>query len=98
MTVVPEETKDFTESFTIDFGNFKQFSAILSIKWANTLISIEIKSMSAKKVQNEFIKMQKALVRYMNQGHKLGVTTNQEAMIKQWNLALIDNTNKSKKI
>ena len=57
ITVVPEETKDFTESFTIDFGNFKQFSATLSIKWANTLISIELKSMSAKKVQNDFLEL-----------------------------------------
>ena len=57
IAVEPEETKDFTESFTIDFGNFKSFSAILSIKWANTLINVEIESMSAKKVQNEFLEL-----------------------------------------
>ena len=57
IAVEPEETKDFTESFTIDFGNFKSFSAILSIKWANTLINVEIETMSAKKVQNEFLEL-----------------------------------------
>ena len=55
--VEPKETKDFTESFTIDFGNFKSFSAILSLKWANTLVNIEIESMSAKKVQNDFLEL-----------------------------------------
>ena len=54
ITVNPKETKDFTESFTIDFGNFKSFSAVLSLKWANTLVNIEIESMAAKKVQNNF--------------------------------------------
>jgi hypothetical protein len=57
ISVVPKETKDFTESFTIDFGNFKSFSAVLSLKWANTLVNIEIESMSAKKVQNNFLEL-----------------------------------------
>ena len=57
IVVEPKETKDFTESFTIDFNNFKSFSAILSIKWANTLVNIEIESMSAKKVQNDFLEL-----------------------------------------
>ena len=57
ISVVPKETKDFTESFTIDFGNFKSFSAVLSLKWANTLVNIEIESMSAKKVQNDFLEL-----------------------------------------
>ena len=57
IAVEPEETKDFTESFTIDFNNFKSFSAILSIKWANTLINIEIKIDVAKKVQNDFLEL-----------------------------------------
>ena len=52
ISVVPKETKDFTESFTIDFGNFKSFSAVLSLKWANTLVNIEI--IMSKKVQMTF--------------------------------------------
>ena len=41
-------TKDFTESFTIDFGKFKSFSSIMSLKWANTQIDIVIESKSSK--------------------------------------------------
>ena len=43
-------TKDFTESFTIDFGTFQSFSAIMSLKWANTKIDIKIESLEAKKL------------------------------------------------
>lgn len=57
IAIVPQETKDFTESFTIEFGNFNSFSAVLSLKWANTLINIDIESMSAKKVQNDFLEL-----------------------------------------
>ena len=57
IAIAPQETKDFTESFTIEFGNFNSFSAVLSLKWANTLINIDIESMSAKKVQNDFLEL-----------------------------------------
>ena len=57
IAVVPIETKDFTESFTIEFGNFKAFSGELLIKWANTLIKIELESMSAKKVQKDYLEL-----------------------------------------
>ena len=40
------ECRDFTESFTIDFGTFKAFSAIMSLKWANT--KIDIKKLTTK--------------------------------------------------
>ena len=72
-------------SFTNYFGS--------SSKAQKKIEDQKIKEIRQNIAINEFIKMQKALVKYMNQGHKLGVTTNQEAMIKQWNLALIDNTN-----
>ena len=42
------ESPKFIESFTIDFGEFKDFSAIMSLKWANVVVDIEIKSLSAK--------------------------------------------------
>ena len=35
-------SKDFTESFTIEFGKFKSFSSTMSLKWANTQIDIVI--------------------------------------------------------
>jgi len=41
-------SKDFTESFTIEFGKFKSFSSTMSLKWANTQIDIIIKSESSK--------------------------------------------------
>ena len=42
------ESPKFIESFTIDFGEFKDFSAIMSLKWANVVVDVEIKSLSAK--------------------------------------------------
>ena len=48
-----KECKDFTESFTIDFGTFKAFSAIMSLKWANTKIDIRLEDLGAKKLQKE---------------------------------------------
>ena len=48
------ETKDFTESFTIDFGTFQSFSAIMSLKWANTKIDIKIESLAAKKLEKQY--------------------------------------------
>ena len=41
-------SKDFTESFTIEFGKFKSFSSTMSLKWANTQIDIVIESKSSK--------------------------------------------------
>tara|TARA_B100001287_G_C22648006_1_gene513739 strand:+ start:48 stop:920 length:873 start_codon:yes stop_codon:yes gene_type:complete len=48
-----KECKDFTESFTIDFGTFKAFSAIMSLKWANTKIDIRLEDLGAIKLQKE---------------------------------------------
>ena len=51
------ETKDFTESFTIDFGTFQSFSAIMSLKWANTRIDIKIESLAAKKLEKQYLEL-----------------------------------------
>ena len=51
------ETKDFTESFTIDFGTFQSFSAIMSLKWANTKIDIKIESLAAKKLEKQYLEL-----------------------------------------
>ena len=51
------ETKDFTESFTIDFGKFQSFSAIMSLKWANTKIDIKIESLEAKKLEKQYLEL-----------------------------------------
>ena len=50
-------TKDFTESFTIDFGTFQSFSAIMSLKWANTKIDIKIESLEAKKLEKQCLEL-----------------------------------------
>ena len=51
------ETKDFTESFTIDFGTFQSFSATMSLKWANTKIDIKIESLAAKKLEKQYLEL-----------------------------------------
>jgi len=51
------KTKDFTESFTIDFGTFQSFSAIMSLKWANTKIDIKIESLAAKKLEKQYLEL-----------------------------------------
>jgi hypothetical protein len=51
------DTKDFTESFTIDFGTFQSFSAIMSLKWANTKIDIKIESLEAKKLEKQYLEL-----------------------------------------
>ena len=51
------ETKDFTESFTIDFGTFKAFSDIMPLKWANTKIDIKIESLAAKKLEKQYLEL-----------------------------------------
>lgn len=51
------ETKDFTESFTIDFGTFKSFNAIMSLKWANTRIDIKLESLASKELEKEFLEL-----------------------------------------
>ena len=51
------DTKDFTESFTIDFGTFQSFSAIMSLKWANTKIDIKIESLEAKKIEKQYLEL-----------------------------------------
>ena len=51
------ETKDFTESFTIDFGTFQSFSTIMSLKWANTKIDIKIESLAAKKLEKQYLEL-----------------------------------------
>ena len=50
-------TKDFTESFTIDFVTFQSFSAIMSLKWANTKIDIKIESLEAKKLEKQYLEL-----------------------------------------
>jgi tetratricopeptide (TPR) repeat protein len=57
LVVEVKECKDFTESFTIDFGTFKAFSAIMSLKWANTKIDIRLEDLGAKKLQKEISKL-----------------------------------------
>ena len=51
------DTKDFTESFTIDFGTFQSFSAIMSLKWANTKIDIKVESLEAKKLEKQYLEL-----------------------------------------
>ena len=51
------ETKDFTESFTIDFGTFQSFSATMSLKWANTKIDIKIESLAAEKLEKQYLEL-----------------------------------------
>jgi hypothetical protein len=51
------ECKDFTETFTIDFGTFETFSAIMSLKWANTKIDIRLEDLGAKKLEKEFLEL-----------------------------------------
>ena len=56
-TIEIKESVDFVESLTIDFGSFEDFSAIMSIKWANTIVEIEIKSMAAKKIEKQYYEL-----------------------------------------
>lgn len=56
-TIETKESSDFIESFTIDFGEFEDFSAIMSIKWANTVVAIKIKSMAAKKIEKQYFEL-----------------------------------------
>ena len=55
ITVEANQTENFTESFTIDFETFKSFSTIMTMKWANTKISIDVKSQGAKKLQKDYM-------------------------------------------
>ena len=57
MSLKPLKLKDFTESFTIDFGTFQAFSAIMSLKWANTKIDIKIESLAAKKLEKQYLEL-----------------------------------------
>ena len=56
-TIETKKSMDFVESLTIDFGSFEDFSAVLSIKWANTIAEIEIKSMAAKKIEKQYYEL-----------------------------------------
>ena len=56
-TIETKKSMDFVESLTIDFGSFQDFSAVLSIKWANTIAEIEIKSMAAKKIEKQYYEL-----------------------------------------
>lgn len=56
-TIEIKKSKDFVESLTIDFGTFEDFSAIMSIKWANTVAEIKIKSMAAKKIEKQYYEL-----------------------------------------
>tara|TARA_Y100000385_G_scaffold86032_1_gene88415 strand:+ start:296 stop:1156 length:861 start_codon:yes stop_codon:yes gene_type:complete len=52
-----KECEDFAESFTIDFEAFKAFSAIMSLKWANTKIDIRLEDLGAKKLEKEILNL-----------------------------------------
>ena len=57
-TVEVKESSNFVESFSIDFGEFEDFSAIMSLKWANTVVDIKIKSLSAKqKIREDYMQL-----------------------------------------
>tara|TARA_B100000780_G_scaffold278350_1_gene251564 strand:- start:1350 stop:2192 length:843 start_codon:yes stop_codon:yes gene_type:complete len=56
-TIEIKKSEDFVESLTIDFGTFEDFSAIMSIKWANTVAEIKIKSMAAKKIEKQYYEL-----------------------------------------
>ena len=56
-TIELRESSGFVESFTIDFGTFKDFSAVMSLKWANTVVEIKIKTMSSKKIMNQYLEL-----------------------------------------
>lgn len=56
-TIELRESSGFVESFTIDFGTFKDFSAVMSLKWANTVVEIKIKTMSSKKIANQYLEL-----------------------------------------
>ena len=50
-----KQTEDFTESFTIDFGNFNGFSTVMNMKWENTKISIDVESQGAIKLKKDYM-------------------------------------------
>ena len=51
------KTTDFTESFTIDFGSFNSFSAEIILSWANTKVTIPVKTMAAKKIEKQYLSL-----------------------------------------
>ena len=50
-----DDSNDFMESFTIDFGTFKSFSSELILSWANTKVIVPVKTMSAKKIEKQYV-------------------------------------------
>ncbi|MBL3658374.1 DUF2911 domain-containing protein [Fulvivirga sediminis] len=58
-TVPAATTKDFTETFTIDFSDFTSTSAHLNIKWENTLVAIplevEVESKVMAQIKEEIL-------------------------------------------
>ena len=38
-------------------GTFQSFSAIMSLKWANTKIDIKIESLEAKKLEKQYLEL-----------------------------------------
>ena len=51
------KTADFTESFTIEFGSFNSFSAEIILCWANTKVTIPVKTMAAKKIEKQYLNL-----------------------------------------
>ena len=49
------KTTDFTETFTIEFGSFSSFSAEIILSWANTKVTIPVKTMAAKKIEKQYL-------------------------------------------
>ena len=52
-----EKSKDFIETFTIEFGSFNSFDALMSIKWTNIQINIKIQTTSAKKIEKNYYEL-----------------------------------------
>ena len=52
-----EKSKEFIETFTIEFGSFNSFDALMSLKWTNIQINIKIQTTSAKKIEKNYFEL-----------------------------------------
>ena len=50
-------SEHFTESFTIDFGEFTSFGAEIILKWANIVVKVPVKTMAAKKIEQQYLEL-----------------------------------------
>ena len=55
--VKSNESEHFIESFTIDFGDFTSFGAEIIFKWANTEVKVPVKTMAAKKIEQQYLEL-----------------------------------------